>query len=90
MVVDLTRVAVDAFKMVLAKDDTTKTVYISGGFARNTIFTRLMATMLPDKKVYTSEIDNATALGAALAIWKNAYGADAPLTDLGLNEIKAL
>lgn len=90
MVVDLVRIAVDAFKMVLAKDDTTKIVYISGGFARNTIFTRLMATLLPGKKVYTSEIDNATALGAALAIWKNAYGTDAPLTDLGLNEIKAL
>lgn len=90
MVLDLVRVAVNAFNMVLAKNDTTRVVYISGGFARNIIFTRLMATLLPGKKVYTSEIDNATALGAALAIWKNAYGVDAPLTDLGLNEIKPL
>jgi len=47
-----------------------------------------MAAWLPGKKVYTSEIDNATALGAAMIIWENSFGKVAPAIDMGLKECK--
>jgi sugar (pentulose or hexulose) kinase len=90
LMVDLVRLAMKSLNLVLAKDDQTKTIYISGGFARNEIFVRLLATLLTGKKVYTSEMDNATALGAALAVWENALGEAVPAADLGLHEILPL
>ena len=47
-----------------------KDVYISGGFAENPLFARLTATLLPEKNVYVSRISNASALGAALLVYK--------------------
>jgi sugar (pentulose or hexulose) kinase len=41
-------------------------LYITGGFTRNRIFTKAMALLLDGKEDYTSEIDNATSLGAAM------------------------
>jgi hypothetical protein len=90
LMVDLLRLAMDSLGLVLKKDDDTRSVYISGGFARNEIFVRLIATLLPDKKVYTSEMDNSTALGAALTIWENAFAEKTPAADLGLKEIQPL
>jgi sugar (pentulose or hexulose) kinase len=87
LIVDLTRVAMDSMSLVLAKNDDTKSVYISGGFARNEIFVRLIATLNPGKKVYTSEIDNSTALGAALTVWDKAFKGKSPVPDLGLSEV---
>lgn len=87
LMVDLIRLAMDSLSLVLRKEDDTRSVYISGGFARNEIFVRLIATMLPDKKVFTSEMDNSTALGAALTIWEKAFGEKTPAADLGLREI---
>lgn len=45
-----------------------KSIYIDGGFARNKIFTKLIARKYPDHKVYSTELPQATALGAALHI----------------------
>lgn len=45
-----------------------QSLYIDGGFARNPIFIRLIARHYPNHKVYTSELPQATALGAALHI----------------------
>jgi len=58
----------EAIRFVLDKADTTENIYISGGFARNEIFTALLATFFTDKNVYTTELYNATALGAAMVI----------------------
>ncbi len=43
-------------------------LYIDGGFARNPIFTRLIAQRYPNHKVHTSELPQATSLGAALHV----------------------
>ncbi len=84
LVFDLVSLGMDSLRLVIPAADTTRTVYISGGFARNEIFVRLLATRLPDKAVYTSEIDNATALGAAMVIWEKAFGKELPSVNLGL------
>lgn len=45
-----------------------KSIYIDGGFARNKIFTKLIARNYPNHQVYTTELPQATALGAALHV----------------------
>jgi sugar (pentulose or hexulose) kinase len=84
---DLVDLGMESLNLIIPADDRTKVVYISGGFARNDIFIRLLASRLPDKKVYTSEVDNSTALGAAMVVWESAFGENLPAIDLGLKEV---
>ena len=74
----------ESIGLIIPEKDSTKNVYISGGFAKNPIFLKLMASRFPDKKVYTSEIANATSLGAALVLWKGLDKDFNPDLDLGL------
>lgn len=67
-VIDLTALCITAIDLVIPKNDDTKCLYITGGFSRNDIYINLLAKHYSGKKVYTSEIDNASALGAALVI----------------------
>jgi sugar (pentulose or hexulose) kinase len=89
LIADLTYLGMESLKLILPKNDQTKCVYISGGFARNEIFVRLLAALLPDKIIYTSEIDNATALGAAMILWNKAFTGTEPKLDLGLKKVEA-
>ena len=86
LMIDLTALCTEAIGLVIPEKDDTRNLYISGGFARNEIFTRLLAKHFSDKKVYTSEIDNASALGAALVIGETLKHADASTLDLGLKD----
>lgn len=43
-------------------------IYVDGGFSKNKIFMTILAKSFPDKKVFASEVAQATALGAALAL----------------------
>ena len=65
---ELTKMEAEAISLILDKKDETKNIFITGGFVKNDIFCRLLATMLSDKKVYRAELYNATALGAAMII----------------------
>lgn len=84
LVIDLVDLTEESIDLIIAKNDTTKNIYISGGFAKNPIFLKLMASRFPDKKVYTSEVANATSLGAALVLWKGIDAGFNPAIDLGL------
>ena len=84
LVIDLVDLTEESIDLIIAKNDTTKNIYISGGFAKNPIFLKLMASRFPDKKVYTSEVANATSLGAALVLWKGIDVDFNPAIDLGL------
>ncbi len=70
LVYDVAQLCATSVRLVIPKEDVSKVIYISGGFARNEIFVRLIATLFKDKQVFTSEIDNSTALGAALMVLK--------------------
>ena len=85
--VDLVDMSCKAISLVETKENDTKAIYISGGFTHNDLYVKLIANRFPDKKVYTSEISNATALGAALVVGKEAFKNKQPEIDLGLNEI---
>lgn len=85
---DLTLLNTEKINLVLPENDNIKRLYVSGGFARNEIYVRLLAGFYPDKEVYTSEIDNSSALGAALAIW-DVMEQKTPGVDLGLKKWNA-
>ena len=87
LMMDLTRLTIDSINLIIAEKDTTKDLYITGGFSKNPIFTDLIAGCFPDKNVYASEVANATSLGAALVMWKCFGGDKEPEIDIGLNKI---
>jgi hypothetical protein len=72
----------EAISLILPENDETSNIYITGGFSDNKLFVEMIRDAFPSKKVWTSEIGNATALGAALVI----SGA-APDLNLGLTEL---
>jgi len=89
LVIDVTYLALDSLKLVIPENDNTTSIYVTGGFARNVIFLRFLATQLPGKTIYTSEVDNATAFGAAMTLWNKAFPGTEPILDLGLKKIEA-
>jgi sugar (pentulose or hexulose) kinase len=84
LMVDLSRQVVHAIGLIKAVEDKTKHLYITGGFARNPIFISILSLAYPKKQVYTSEVDNATSLGAALVISEKIWKGSSAGLDLGL------
>ena len=82
---DLTQ---EAIKLILPDNDDIGNFYITGGFAKNRIFLKLLAKAFSSRKVYTSMISNSTALGAALVIYKSLDEKE-PELNLGLTEYLA-
>lgn len=85
LVFELARMNANAMHLILDDQDI-NTIYVSGGFARNEIFVRSLATLFYDKEVYTSQIENSSALGAALAIWNVMDKRKKPKVDLNLKK----
>ncbi len=81
---DLTLLNAQAIDLVSIPDDGVKNFFVSGGFARNEIFVRLLGNLYSDKNIYTSEVDNSSAMGAALVVWDKMSGTALPKIDLGL------
>ncbi len=87
MMIDLTCLTADSINLIITPEDQTKNLFITGGFAKNPLFTKILAARFCDKKVYTSEVANATSLGAALVLWKCFGNTEEPELDLGLQHI---
>jgi sugar (pentulose or hexulose) kinase len=85
--IDLTGLTADSINLVITAEDMTKNLFVTGGFAKNPIFTRLLAARFCDKTVYTSEIANATSLGAALVLWRCFGDVEEPELAMGLQLI---
>ena len=68
LMIELCDFTAEAIKLILPENDETSNIYITGGFSGNKLFLELIRDAFPSKKVWTSEIGNATALGAALVI----------------------
>lgn len=83
---DLTLLNKHSMDLIIDSEEEISSLYISGGFARNEIFVRLLASFYPDYSVYTSEVDNASALGAALVIGDTISDKLNANIDLGLVE----
>ena len=57
-----------SINLVLPQIDETENIYITGGFSKNELFQKIISQAYPSKSVYTSEIANGSALGAAMVI----------------------
>ncbi|WP_372775104.1 FGGY-family carbohydrate kinase [Mangrovibacterium sp.] len=68
LMIDLTDLCITSINLVIPQNDSTSNLYISGGFARNPIYIHLLKEYFTQKEIITSEIDNASALGAALVV----------------------
>lgn len=85
LIIDLAALCAESIGLVISEDDETRVLYISGGFARNEIFIQLMSSHFPYKKILISEIDNSSALGAALVIANAFTDADLSKMDIGID-----
>ena len=86
LMIDLTALCITSIQLVVPKNDDTEILYVSGGFARNPIFIHLLKSNFTGKKVLISEIDNSSALGAALVIADTLSDADVANLELGIKE----
>lgn len=82
LMIELAALTVESVKLVLPEKDDIENLYITGGFSTNAIFLHLICDAFPDKSVYTSEISNGSALGAALVVAENK-----PVLNLGLTPL---
>lgn len=87
MICDLVDICMESWRLIIPADDKTEIVYVTGGFARNDTFVRILAARLPDKRVYASQLENSTALGAAITIYEIAVDRSLPPVYLGLKAI---
>jgi len=83
LMIELCDITIEAIKLVIPASDETKNIYITGGFSKNKLFLHLITEAFPAKLVFTSEIENASALGAALVI-----SGSNPKLNLGLSKCK--
>ena len=88
LIIDLVQFTGQAIRLILNNDSGIKFIYLTGGFSRNTIFTKVLAAAFKDLKVYTSDIYNATSLGAALVIKEQFTGESRAGFDLNIEEVK--
>ncbi len=87
LIMDLTRLCIESVSYILPENDDIKNVYVTGGFAKNRIFLKYLSDRLENKRVFTSEINNASALGAAMAVYEDSGLGRLPDIDLGLTEV---
>jgi sugar (pentulose or hexulose) kinase len=86
LMIELCDLTLEAINLIIPRDDDSRNLYITGGFSKNDLFRKLIASSYPHLKVFTSEVSNATALGAALVVIEALEPEKHPVPDLGLNE----
>jgi sugar (pentulose or hexulose) kinase len=84
LMADLVDLTAESIGLITGSTDLTRNLYITGGFSKNPLFLTGIARRYPDKNVYTSEVPNATSLGAALILWKALEPGRIGEIDLGL------
>jgi sugar (pentulose or hexulose) kinase len=65
---ELGDLTIEAINLILPQADETENIYLTGGFSKNELFQNVISFAYPEKSVFTSEIANGSALGAALVV----------------------
>ncbi|WP_372905320.1 FGGY-family carbohydrate kinase [Rhodohalobacter sp.] len=89
LMLDLVSIQADAIRLAEG-ESTFEQIIITGGFAKNSFFCRLLANHFPDKKIYTASTSYASALGAALVINYETINAGGVKDLLGLNLVNPI
>jgi hypothetical protein len=84
LMIELSELTVEAIDLVIPEDDQIENIYITGGFSKNPLFLKFISDAYSSRSVYTSEIFNATALGATLVIMNTLKADVKPVPNLGL------
>jgi sugar (pentulose or hexulose) kinase len=87
LMIELCDLVIASINLVLTEEDDTDDIYLTGGFSKNELFVKLIASSFPLKKVYASEVSNATALGAAWVILNSLETEKKPALNMELKEI---
>jgi len=87
LIFDLVDVCMESIRLILSPDDKTEIAYITGVFSGNDSFTHTLAARLHHKRVFTSDLSNASALGAAMTVYESAFGKEIPAVYLGLRAV---
>lgn len=87
LMIELADLTVDAINRVIGEDDNTEQLYVTGGFSKNPLFLKLVASSFPYLKVQTSEISNSTSLGTAMLTLKALMPEKDIRPELGLTEV---
>jgi len=88
LVLDLANLNEKAIRQILPEKNDIRNIYISGGFSKNEIFVSCLARKFKNHRIFTSEFENSSAMGAALMVFKELGVGDQPEIDLGLKEWK--
>jgi hypothetical protein len=86
LMADLSGLCKASIDLIIPARDDVDSLYVSGGFARSELFVRMLATRYPDKKIFTTDIDNSTALGAAYMVYGEFGSSQVPEIDLGFRQ----
>jgi sugar (pentulose or hexulose) kinase len=81
---ELADLTIESIHLILPEKDDTQNIYITGGFSKNNLFLDHIVQAFPSKKVYISEILNASALGAALVVSESGNSPNLGLTRCSL------
>jgi hypothetical protein len=65
---ELGDLTIEAINLILPEADESENIYLTGGFSKNELFQNVISRAYPAKSVYTSEVANGSALGAALVV----------------------
>ena len=69
LILDIMEQQVTSTKLVI-RNAPVKKIFVDGGFSKNDVFMILLASAFPDIEVYSAQVAQASALGAAIAIRK--------------------
>jgi L-fuculokinase len=67
LMMDIVSMQVESTKLVL-KHSRVKNIFVDGGFSNNNLYLQLLANRLHMYNIYSAQIAQASALGAAIAI----------------------
>lgn len=70
LMLDLVTIQSESIKLAEGSGKVDKMI-VTGGFSQNEFFVSLLATFFPYKKIYTSSLSDASALGAAMVLNEN-------------------
>ena len=87
MLIDLSCKCSEAIRMVIPDTKKVSKAYVTGGFSRNKGFMKLLSKHFNEMDFFTSQTDNASALGAAIMVY-GAFGNNTlPELNLGLKKV---
>jgi len=65
LLLDLVSIQVDSLNLAIGSTPISQIV-VTGGFSKNPLFLKLLATFFPDKDIYSASLSQASALGACM------------------------